>query len=408
MLRAGGGSARPGRIVIHLSYSAFGCRLWAFRIKGIMEEESSERFVKSNYRKRGCRMPYNDRFLRACRKQPVDCVPVWYMRQAGRYDPDYRKIKEKYTLLEICRQPELAAEVTLMPVRKLGVDAAILYSDIMNPVASIGIDFDIVKNVGPVIHNPVKSAADVKRLKPIDVEGDLPHVLETIRILDRELDVPLITFAGAPFTLASYIVEGKPSRTYSQTKAFMYGNPEAWHLLMGKLADMAAAYLRAHAGAGAKAVQLFDSWVGALSPDDFRDYVLPHIEHIFRRLSDLTLPKIYFPGVSSGELLPHLAGLQADVIGLDWRVPLTEGRRRTGGRFAVQGNLDPYVLTAPDEVLRAQARRVLDEGMTENGFIFNLGHGLFPEASIDKLRDLTAYIHAYSSEKLRPEVKSQS
>jgi uroporphyrinogen decarboxylase len=345
-------------------------------------------------------MSFNDRFLRACRKQPVDRVPVWYMRQAGRYDPDYRKIKEKYSLLEICLQPELAAEVTLMPVRKLGVDAAILYSDIMNPVASIGIEFDIVKNVGPVIHNPVRCAADVDRLKPMDAEADLPHVLETIRILDRELKVPLITFAGAPFTLASYIVEGKPSRTYSKTKAFMYSEPEVWHRLLGKLADMAATYLRAHAANGAKAVQLFDSWVGALSPADFRDYVLPHVESIFRQISDLDIPKIYFPGVSSGELLPLLADLQADVIGVDWRVPLTEARRRTGGRFAVQGNLDPYALTAPDDVLRAQARRVLDEGMQDKGFIFNLGHGLFPEASLEKLRDLTAYIHEYSAEKL--------
>lgn len=351
-------------------------------------------------------MAYNDRFLRACRKQPVDRVPVWYMRQAGRYDPDYRKIKEKYSLLEICRQPELAAEVTLMPVRKLGVDAAILYSDIMNPVASIGIDFDIVKNVGPVIHNPVATAADVERLKPIDVEKDLAHVLETIRILDRELEVPLITFAGAPFTLASYIVEGKPSRSYQLTKSLMYREPAVWHSLMGKLSDMAAAYLRAHHQAGAKAVQLFDSWVGALAPHDFREYVLPHVKSIFEQIADLPIPKIYFPGVSSGELLSSLTGLQADVVGLDWRVPLAEGRSRTEGRFAVQGNLDPYVLEAPEAVIREHAKRLLDEGMQEDGFIFNLGHGLYPEASLEKLRDLTAFIHEYSSEKLRPEVKA--
>jgi uroporphyrinogen decarboxylase len=351
-------------------------------------------------------MAYNDRFLRACRKQPVDRVPVWYMRQAGRYDPDYRKIKEKYSLLEICRQPELAAEVTLMPVHKLGVDAAILYSDIMNPVASIGIDFDIVKNVGPVIHNPVRTAADVERLKPIDIEADLPHILETIRILDRELEVPLITFAGAPFTLASYIVEGKPTRSYQLTKALMYGEPVVWHQLMSKLADMAATYLRAHIAAGAKAVQLFDSWVGSLSPHDFREYVLPHVRSIFEQIADLPVPKIYFPGVSSGELLSSLPGIQADVIGLDWRVPLTEGRIRTGGGYAIQGNLDPYVLTAPEKVIQDQARRLLDEGMQGPGFIFNLGHGLFPEASLDKLRDLTSFIHAYSTDKLAPEVRS--
>jgi uroporphyrinogen decarboxylase len=348
----------------------------------------------------------NDLFLRACRGKPVHRVPVWYMRQAGRYDPEYRKIKEKYSLLEICKQPELAAEISLMPVRKLGVDAAILYSDIMNPVASIGIDFDIVKDIGPVIHNPVRSASDVDRLKPIDVEADLSHVLETIKILDRELKVPLITFAGAPFTLASYIIEGHPTKSYIRTKTLMYSEPQIWHSLMGKLADMAATYLRAHINAGAKAVQLFDSWVGSLAPHDFKDYVLPHVENIFASLADLDIPKIYFPGVSSSELLPHLTNLQSDVIGLDWRVSLTEGRRRTGGKFAIQGNLDPYVLTAPTHVIHEHARRLLDEGMKEPGFIFNLGHGLFPEASLDKLKDLTEYVHTYSEQQIAAGVSS--
>jgi uroporphyrinogen decarboxylase len=346
----------------------------------------------------------NDLFLRACRGEPVSRVPVWYMRQAGRYDPDYRKIKEKYSLLEICKQPELAAEVSLMPVHKLGVDAAILYSDIMNPVASIGIDFDIVKDIGPVIHNPVRSVSDVDRLKPIDVEADLSHILETIKILDRELKVPLITFAGAPFTLASYIIEGRPSKTYLRTKELMYSEPQIWHRLMGKLADMAATYLRAHIRSGAKAVQLFDSWVGSLAPHDFKEFVLPHVESIFVKLSDLDVPKIYFPGVSSGELLSHLVDLKCDVIGLDWRVPLSEGRRRTGGKFAIQGNLDPYVLTAPTPVIHEHARRLLDEGMREPGFIFNLGHGLFPEVSLEKLRDLTEFVHTYSEQKIAAEV----
>jgi len=343
-------------------------------------------------------MSYNDRFIRACRKESVDQLPVWYMRQAGRYDPDYRKIKEKYSLLEICKQPELAAEVTMMPVHKLGVDAAILYSDIMNPVASIGIDFDIVANVGPVIDNPIRSAADIERLKPIDVEGDLSHVLETIRILDRELDVPLITFAGAPFTIASYLIEGRPSKNYIRTKAMMYGEPELWHKLMEKLGDMVITYLRAHIAAGGKAFQLFDSWVGALSPKDFKTFVLPTIERIFAELSDLEQPKIYFPGVASGELLPTLHNVQADVIGLDWRVSIEEGRRRLGGAYAVQGNLDPLVLTAPMDVIESYAKAIIDEGAVEPGFIFNLGHGLFPEASLDKLRELTAYIHRYSAE----------
>jgi len=346
-------------------------------------------------------MSFNDTFLKACRKQPVDRLPVWYMRQAGRYDPDYRKIKEKYSLLEICQQPELAAEVTMMPVRKLGVDAAILYSDIMNPVASIGIDFDIVKNVGPVIYNPVRTAEDVSKLRPIDVEGDLSHVLETNRILDRELKVPLITFAGAPFTIASYLIEGKPSKTYMMTKQMMYGAPDVWFSLMDKLGDMVISYLKAHIANGAKAVQLFDSWAGALSPQDFRTYVLPTVERIFRELSHLPQPKIYFPGVGSGDLLPSLTELQADVIGLDWRVPISAGRERLGGKFAVQGNLDPYVLTAPMEVVEQQARAIIDEGVRSPGYIFNLGHGLFPEASLDKLKALTEFVHRYSETVLK-------
>lgn len=342
-------------------------------------------------------MTFNDTFLKACRRQPVDRLPVWYMRQAGRYDPEYRKIKEKYSLLEICKQPDLAAEVTLMPVRKLGVDAAILYSDIMNPVASLGIDFDIVKNVGPVIANPIRSAQDVDRLRPIDVEGDLSHILETIRILDRELKVPLITFAGAPFTIASYLIEGRPSKTYIRTKELMYSEPEVWHRLMDKLGDMVIAYLKAQIASGAKAVQLFDSWVGALSPKDFKQYVLPVIDRIFRELSHLTEPKIYFPGVSSGELLPALHDLQVDVVGLDWRVSIAEGRRRLDNRFAVQGNLDPFVLTAPMSVIKEQAKEIMDLGMKQPGYIFNLGHGLFPEASLHKLKELTDFIHEYSS-----------
>ena len=340
--------------------------------------------------------PYNDLFLRACRGETTERVPVWYMRQAGRYDPEYRKIKEKYSLLEICEQPELAAEVTLMPVKKLGVDAAILYSDIMNPVASIGIDFDIVKNVGPVIHNPIRTRADVEALRPIDVEGDLGHILKTIRILDAELKVPLITFAGSPFTIASYLIEGRPSKSYILTKTMMYSEPDVWHALMNKLGDMIVAYVRAQFANGAKAVQLFDSWVGALSPRDFRTYVLPVIERIFRELSDIPHPKIYFPGVASGELLPLLGGVEADVIGLDWRVSIREGRRRLGDRFAVQGNLDPYVLTASQETIEAQAAAILDEGMEAPGYIFNLGHGLFPEASLDKLKALTEFVHRYS------------
>jgi uroporphyrinogen decarboxylase len=348
-------------------------------------------------------MNFNDTFIKACRKQQVDQVPVWYMRQAGRYDPEYRIIKEKYSLLEICSQPELAAEVTLMPVKKLGVDAAILYSDIMNPVASIGIDFDIVKNIGPVIHNPIRSVQDVDRLKPISIEEDLSHVIQTIRILAGELKVPLITFAGAPFTLASYLIEGKPSRNYLLTKQMMYTEPAVWFKLMDKLGDMVIAYLKSHIAAGANAVQLFDSWVGALSPQDYQFYVLPTIERIFQALSHLPQPKIYFPGVSSGELLPCLAKVQTDVIGLDWRVSIPEGRRRVGSRFAIQGNMDPTVLTAPMPMIEKVAKQIIDQGIEQPGFIFNLGHGLFPEASLEKLKELTDYVHEYSKSVIKLE-----
>ncbi|MCM3783138.1 uroporphyrinogen decarboxylase [Neobacillus mesonae] len=346
-------------------------------------------------------MAYNDTLIKAGFKQPVEQVPVWYMRQAGRYDPDYRKIKEKYTLLEICKQPELAAEVTLMPVRKLGVDAAILYSDIMNPVASIGIDFDIVKDVGPVIHNPIRSSADVEKLRPINVEEDLSHIMETIRILDKELSVPLITFAGAPFTIASYLIEGRPSKGYIRTKEMMYSEPAVWFKLMDKLGDMVITYVRNQIQNGGKAFQVFDSWVGALAPADFKIYVLPTIKRIFDELSDLDVPKIYFPGVSSGELLPLLSDINANVVGLDWRVSISEGRRRLSNKFAVQGNLDPYILTAPIEVIKQYAKGIIDEGIQQPGYIFNLGHGLFPEASIDKLKELTDYVHEYSAEALK-------
>lgn len=342
----------------------------------------------------------NPNFIKACRKEPVDQVPVWFMRQAGRTDPDYLKIKEKYSLLEICQQPELAAEVTMMPVKKHGVDAAILYSDIMNPVASIGVDFDIVKNVGPVIHQPIRSMEQIEQLRPIEVEQDLPHILETIRILSRELTVPLITFAGAPFTLASYLVEGRPSKNYIHTKRMMYGEPEMWFLLMEKLGDMVTQYLKAQIAAGAEAVQLFDSWVGSLAPKDFERFVLPTVRRIFAELSDESVPKIYFPGVASGELLPSLKDLQADVIGLDWRVSIDEARRRLSPRFAVQGNLDPMVLTAPMPVIEQYAKEIIDQGIKQPGYIFNLGHGLFPEASMEKIKGLTQFVQEYSREAL--------
>lgn len=347
--------------------------------------------------------PMNDTFLKACRREKVEYVPVWYMRQAGRYDPEYREIKAKYSLLEICRQPELAARVTLMPVKKLGVDAAILYSDIMNPVESIGIQFDIVKDVGPVIHNPIRRKEDIDRLQPIRVEEDLGHIMETIRLLRRELSVPLIGFAGAPFTIASYLVEGRPTKNYRLTKQLMFSQPDLWQRLMDKLADMTSHYLKAQIEAGAQAVQLFDSWAGALSPADFKRYCLPAIQSIFERLAPLPVPKIYFPGVSSGELLPLLQNIKADVISVDWRVDLAEARKRTGGRFALQGNLDPMVLTAPWPVIEEKVKALLEKGIREPGYIFNLGHGLFPEAPLETLQRLTAFVQRYSAQLIKEE-----
>ncbi|PDO11021.1 MAG: uroporphyrinogen decarboxylase [Candidatus Reconcilbacillus cellulovorans] len=342
---------------------------------------------------------FNDTFLKACRREPTDYAPVWFMRQAGRYDPEYRRLKERYSLMDICRNPELAAEVTAMPVRKLGVDAAILYSDIMNPVSALGVAFTIVKDVGPVVHRPVRTADDVRRLRPFSIDGDLERVLDTIRILDRELRVPLIGFAGAPFTIASYLVEGRPTRQYLRTKAMMYGAPDVWRELLDKLADMAAGYLRAQLECGADAVQLFDSWAGALSPADFRAYVLPAVRKIFDHLADCPQPKIYYPGVGSGELLPELRGLKCDVVSVDWRVSIREARRRTGGGFAVQGNLDPAVLLAPLAVVERTAASIIDEGLEEPGFVFNLGHGLFPEAPFERVRELVAFVHEYSRKK---------
>jgi uroporphyrinogen decarboxylase len=320
------------------------------------------------------------------------------MRQAGRYDPDYLKIKDKYTLLEICKQPELAVEVTLMPIKKLGVDAAILYSDITNPFAGLGIDFDIVKDVGPVIYNPIRSMEDVKKLKPLQAEADLGHVLETIRILKRELSVPLIGFAGAPFTLASYLIESqKPqSNNYQKSRELMKNSPETWELLMDKLGDMVIAYLKAQIASGASAVQLFDSWAGALEPEDYRRFVLPVITRIFRELASEDAYKIYFPGVKSSKLLPLLSGIEADVIGLDHSVTVREGRGYVGGRYAVQGNMNPQILLEPMDVIKEHAKAIIDQGIEQPGYIFNLGHGLFPEASLDKVKELTVFVHDYS------------
>ncbi len=341
----------------------------------------------------------NDTFLRACRGEATEYVPVWYMRQAGRSQPEYRALKEKYSLFEITHQPELCAYVTRLPVEQYNVDAAILYKDIMSPLPAIGVDVDIKAGIGPVISNPIRSLADVERLGEIDPESDVPYVLETIRLLTKEqLTVPLIGFAGAPFTLASYMIEGGPSKNYNKTKAFMYAERKAWFALMDKLADMTIRYVKAQIRAGASAIQIFDSWVGAVNVADYRHFIKPTMERIFTALRDENVPLIMF-GVGASHLAKEWHDLPLDVVGLDWRLSIREARDM-GLTKALQGNLDPAVLLAPWEVIEARVKQILDEGMAhEGGYVFNLGHGIFPQIQPETLKRLTAFIHDYSAQR---------
>ncbi|MCA1056459.1 uroporphyrinogen decarboxylase [Rossellomorea aquimaris] len=341
---------------------------------------------------------FNDTFLRAAKGEETDYTPVWYMRQAGRSQPEYRKIKEKYSLFEITHQPELCAYVTRLPVEQYGVDAAILYKDIMSPLPAIGVDVEIKSGIGPVIDNPIRSAADVEKLGEINPEEDVPYVLETIKLLTTEqLSVPLIGFAGAPFTMASYMIEGGPSKNYNKTKSFMYSDPKAWFALMDKLADMTITYGKAQIRAGAKAFQIFDSWVGALNVQDYRVFIKPVMERIFTELKEENVPLIMF-GVGASHLANEWHDLPLDVVGLDWRLPITEARQR-GISKTVQGNLDPAILLAPWEVIEERAKAILDQGMELPGYIFNLGHGVFPSVNPDTLKRLTDFVHEYSSNK---------
>ncbi len=341
----------------------------------------------------------NDLFLRACRGETVERLPVWYMRQAGRYQEEYREIRKNYTLEEICLDPALCAKVTMLPVEQLNVDAAILFSDIMIPLGPIGVNYSLVKDKGPEIANPIRSLHDVEQLRKIQPEVDLPHVLETIRLLKQQLEVPLIGFSGAPFTLASYMIEGGPSRNYLLTKTLMYEAPTTWELLMDKLGDMVVTYLRAQVLAGADAVQVFDSWVGSLAPVDYRRYVMPAMEKIFAGIRDLDVPSIYF-GVNTGELLADFSHIGSSVVGVDWRVPIQAARERTRGMVSLQGNLDPALLFAPWEVLESRAKAIIDEAVIEPGFVFNLGHGVLPSVNPSVLQKLTAFIHEYSEKKI--------
>ena len=350
----------------------------------------------------------NDTFLRACRGERTAHAPVWYMRQAGRYQPEYMAVRKRHSLLEICEQPELCVQVTLLPVSQLGVDAAILFSDIMVPLAPMGVDFRLEKDMGPVLERPLQSAADIERLRTLDPQEHLPHVLESVRLLAGELTVPLIGFSGAPFTLASYLIEGGPSRDHLRTKMFMLREPAAWALLMDKLADMAVVYLRAQAAAGASAIQLFDSWVGSLAQEDFDRFVLPAVQKVFRELSALGVPMIYF-GVGASHLFPLIGSSGATVVGVDWRLSLSDARRSLGaGVAAVQGNLEPAALLGPWDDLQRRATAVIADGRQEPGFIFNLGHGVPRYADVDTLRRLTDFVHESSAAAARSPVPGRA
>ena len=340
-------------------------------------------------------MGVSDRFLRACRREPVDATPVWFMRQAGRYMPEYRAIREKFSLLEICQRPELAAEVTLQPVRALGVDAAILFADILLPVIPLGLGLEFKKDEGPKIGKPVGSAEDVKNLRLVNPEADLGFVMEAIRILRGELDqTPLIGFCGGPFTVASYIVEGGSSREFLRTKSMMYSDPATWHALMEVLSQILAEYLVAQIRAGAQAVQVFDSWVGALSPDDYAQFVLPYSGRVLGAAKAEDVPVIHF-GTNTATLLPLMRRAGGDVIGLDWRVPLDDGWALLGEDVGIQGNLDPAVLFAPLPEIKAKVRNIMRRAGGRPGHIFNLGHGILQHTPVDHVKAVVDMVHEY-------------
>ncbi|MBX7470431.1 MULTISPECIES: uroporphyrinogen decarboxylase [unclassified Streptomyces] len=335
---------------------------------------------------------HDSAFLKACRREAVPHTPVWFMRQAGRSLPEYLKVREGIPMLESCMRPELVTEITLQPVRRHKVDAAIYFSDIVVPLKAIGIDLDIKPGVGPVVAEPIRTRADLARLRDLTPE-DVHYVTEAIGMLTGELgSTPLIGFAGAPFTLASYLVEGGPSRNHENTKAMMYGDPELWADLLDRLADITAAFLKVQIEAGASAVQLFDSWVGALAPADYRRSILPASAKVFDAVAPYGVPRIHF-GVGTGELLGLMGEAGADVVGVDWRVPLDEAARRVGPGKALQGNLDPAVLFAPTAAVEEKTREVLDAAAGLEGHIFNLGHGVLPSMDPDSLTRLVAHVH---------------
>lgn len=339
----------------------------------------------------------NDRFLKACRREAVDCTPVWFMRQAGRYMAEYRAIRQKHTLLTICKTPELATQITLQPIEKLGVDAAIIFADILLPLEGMGIQLEFAQGEGPVIHNPVRDKAAVEALRVTEPEETVSFTLEAIRMVRQELNgqVPLIGFAGAPFTLASYLIEGGHSRDYILTKSMMYREPETWKSLMGKLAIVVTGYLRGQIRAGAQAVQIFDSWVGCLSPSDYKDYVLPFTRQVIQSLEEENVPIIHF-GTGTATLLELMQEAGGNVLGVDWRVNLDEAWNRLGDQVAIQGNLDPVALFAPLSELKKRVESILRRVKNRPGHIFNLGHGILQHTSVENVIATVEMVHELS------------
>jgi uroporphyrinogen decarboxylase len=340
----------------------------------------------------------NDRLLKACRREAVDCAPVWLMRQAGRYMAEYRRLREKYTILEIIKTPELALEVTMQPVNAFNLDAAIIFADILPPLEAMGLSLDFIRGEGPVIHNPLRIGEDVATLSVPDPRESLSFTMEAIRLARRELEgrIPLIGFSGAPFTLASYAIEGGATRNFILTKSLMYNQPEAWHELMDKLARMVGEYLKAQAEAGAQVLQLFDSWAGALSPADYRRYVLPYSRCTIQTAQTSGMPLIHFSTGTSG-MLEVIKEAGGDVIGVDWRVSLTDAWRRLGDDVAIQGNLDPVALFGPLPELEQSVADILAQVDGRPGYIFNLGHGILPQTPVEHVAALVDMVHELST-----------
>jgi len=341
----------------------------------------------------------SERFLKACRKEKTDCTPVWFMRQAGRYMKEYQTIRKKHSLIKMFKTPEIAAEVTIQPVKAFAIDAAIIFADILLPLEGMGIGIDFPQSGGIAISNPVRNYSDVESLRIADPENDLGYVLESLRLVRSEINgrIPLIGFTGAPFTLASYAIEGGSSSHNLQTKGFMYRNPDGWSLLMKKLSKTILLLLKAQVQAGAQVVQVFDSWIGGLSPSDYRNYVLPHMRGIFQSLKEADIPSIHF-GTGTAGLLPLMAEAGGDIVGVDWRISLDRAWSSIETGAGVQGNLDPVALMAPRDFLKQRAAEVLDLAGGRAGHIFNLGHGVLPSTPEDSVKFLADFVHEYSAD----------